>query len=231
MFPHVDISRSAADFGIPKWWDFGIPKWDFFLPADATAFVGGKLAVGLGPFPASFRRAPFPLIRRWRTLVITDKGQRESVGMRDTAARPAAANFYQPLIFELIDRIGHIFAGHAVRHELRMGHDQLAVFQGGVGRVLDDDAEEGAAGIRTQCGEGRGFQQLNRQSLPAKATVVAPAFFRSGRSSMLAHHRPRLARIGSALVTRVEFRHQPLAPVASRSFGNLPVLRDRQFCS
>jgi hypothetical protein len=117
--------------------------------------------------------------------MVTDKSQREPVGMRDTAARPAAANFYQPLIFELIDCIGHIFAGHAVRHELRMGHDKLAVFQGGVRRVLDDDAEEGAAGIRTQCREGRRFQQLNGEPLPAKATVIRPA----RRSGMRAHHR------------------------------------------
>ncbi|WP_246289428.1 hypothetical protein [Rhizobium indigoferae] len=34
----------------------------FFLPADAPAFVGGNLAVGLGPFPAPFRRASLPLV-------------------------------------------------------------------------------------------------------------------------------------------------------------------------
>ncbi|MBB4524615.1 UNVERIFIED_ORG: hypothetical protein M2435_004611 [Rhizobium sophorae] len=219
---------TAADFGIPKRGNFGIPKWDFFLPADAPAFVGGNLAVGLGPFPAPFRRASLPLVGGWRTFMVTDKSQREPVGMRDTTARPAAANFYQPLIFELIDCIGHIFAGHAVRHELRMGHDKLAVFQGGVRRMLDDDAEEGAAGIRTQCREGGRFQQLNGESLPAKATVIRP----SRRSGMLAHHRPRLSLTGSAFVARVEFRHQPLARVVDRYPPALrSLLRELRSCS
>ncbi|CAK05959.1 hypothetical protein RL0466 [Rhizobium johnstonii 3841] len=160
--------------------------------------------------------------------MVTDKSQREPVGMRDTTARPAAANFYQPLIFELIDRIGHIFAGHAVGHELRVGHDQLAVFQGSVGRVLDDDAEEGAAGVRTQGREGRRFQQLNGEPLPAKATVIR----RARRSSMLAHHRPRLSLTGSAFVARVEFRHQPLARVVGRYPPALrSLLRKLRSCS
>ncbi|EJC69200.1 hypothetical protein Rleg5DRAFT_4983 [Rhizobium leguminosarum bv. viciae WSM1455] len=207
--------------------DFGIPKWDFFLPADATAFVGGNLAVGLGPFPAPFRRASLPLVGGWRTFMVADKSQREPVGMRDTATRPAAANFYQPLIFEFIDRIGHIFAGHAVRHELRMGHDKLAVFQGGVRRVLDDDAEEGAAGVRTQGRKGRGFQQLNGQPLPAKTAVIR----RARRSGMLAHHRPRLSLTGSALVARVEFNHQPLARVVGRYPSALhSLLRELRSC-
>ncbi|UTS91790.1 hypothetical protein NE851_12295 [Rhizobium anhuiense bv. trifolii] len=44
----------------------------FFLPADATAFVSGNLAVGLGPFPASFGRASLPLVGGRRAFMITD---------------------------------------------------------------------------------------------------------------------------------------------------------------
>ena len=82
--------------------------------------------------------------------MVTDKGQREEVRMRDTAARPTAANLDEALIVQLVEGIGHIFAGDAVRDELRMGDDKPAICQGRVGGVLDDDAEEGAAGIRAQ---------------------------------------------------------------------------------
>nr|WP_245278000.1 hypothetical protein [Rhizobium leguminosarum] len=159
--------------------------------------------------------------------MITDKCQREPVGMRDPAAGPAAANFYESLIFQLVQSISDIFAGDAVGHELGMGHDQLAVLKCCVGGVLDDDAKEGAAGIGAQCRESRRFQQLDRQPLPAKAAVIAAA----GRRGMFAHHRPRLSGTGAAFVSRVEFHHQPLPPVAGRSFGKTPALLDREFSS
>lgn len=82
--------------------------------------------------------------------MVTDKSQREEVRMRNTAARPAAANLDEALIFQLVEGIGHIFAGDAVGDELRVSHDKPAIFQGGVRGVLDDDAEKGAAGIRAQ---------------------------------------------------------------------------------
>ncbi len=82
--------------------------------------------------------------------MVTDKRQREDIRMRDTAARPAAANLDETLIVQFVEGIGHIFAGDAVGDELRVGHDKPAICQGGVRGVLDDDAEEGAAGIGAQ---------------------------------------------------------------------------------